>query len=122
MTKDEILDNWEDVSKAKVKAMVGSCGLGYSKRWSRHKRNTIIDVMWVIVWKMIGGNVGVKCRLTVRGFNDKFQDFDTYVDVTSRSGQRSVNTAAAEKPEFILFSFNVRRTFAKGMAFEDFSA
>ena len=77
---------------------------------------------WVITWKMIEGNVGIKCRLTVRGFKDKFQDRDTYAGTTSRSGQRLVNVVAVENTGFILFSFDVSQAFAKGMTFEELSA
>ena len=71
---------------------------------------------------MIGVNVGVKCRFVVGWFNGNFQDLDTYVSSTSRSGQRLANAVAAENVEFILFSFDVGRAFAKGMRFEEFSA
>ena len=66
-------------------------------------------------------NVGAKCRLTVRGFNDKFQDLDTYAGTTSRSGQRIVNAVGAENDKFILFSFDVSQAFAKGWTFEELS-
>ena len=68
---------------------------------------------------MIEGNVGVKCRLTVRGFKDKFQHLDTYAGTTSCSGQRIVNADAAENEGFILFSFDVSQAFAKGLTFEE---
>ena len=75
----------------------------------------------VITWKLIEGNVGSICRLTVRGFKDKSPDPDTYAGTTSRSGQRVVNVVAAENSEFILVSFDVFRAFAKRMTFEEFS-
>ena len=71
---------------------------------------------------MIEGNVGVKCRFIVRGFKDKYQDFDTYAGTTSRSGQRIVNAVVAENEDFILFSFDVSQAFANGLAFEELSA
>ena len=70
---------------------------------------------------MIEGSVGVKCRLTVRGFKDKFQDFDTYAGTTSSSGQRSVNAVVAENPGFVLSSFDVSQAFAKGLTFKELS-
>ena len=118
MTKEEILANWEDVSKAKVKEIQGLFDLGCFQRLPRAKAHNIIDARWVITWKMIEGNVGVQCRLTVRGFKDKFQDLDTYAGPTSRSGQRLVNAVAAENEDFILLSFDVSQAFAKGLAFE----
>lgn len=89
------------------------CTLGY---------NVGGDPRWVITWEVIDGSVGIKRRLTARGFKDKFQDLDTYAGATSRSGQRLANAVAAENVEFILFSFDVSQAFAKGMAFEEFSA
>ena len=71
---------------------------------------------------MTDGNVGVKCIFAVRVFKDKFQDLDTYAGAISRSGQRFVNAVAPGNPNFILFSSDVGHTFAKGMAFEEFSA
>ena len=71
---------------------------------------------------MIEGNVGAKCRLTVTGFNDTFQDLDIYAGPTPRSGQRLVNAVAAETLEFICFSFDAGHTFVRGMAFEEFPA
>ena len=70
---------------------------------------------------MIGGNVGVECRLTVRGFKDEFQDLDAYAGTTSRSGQRLVNAVAAENEYFILSSLDVSQAFAKGLTFKEFS-
>ena len=107
MTKEEILDNWQDVSKAKVKEITGLYDLWCFKRCPRHISKNIIDARWVIAWKMIDGAVGAKCRLIVRGFQDRFQDLDTYAGTTSRSGQRLVNAVAAEYKEFLLFSFDV---------------
>ena len=58
----------------------------------------------------------------MRGFKDQFQDFDTYVGATSRSGQRLVIAVPVQHPEFILFSLDGSQAFAKGMAFGEFSA
>lgn len=122
MTREEILDNWQDVSKAKVKEITGLYDLGCFKRCPRHISKNIIDARWAIIWKMIDGAVGVKCRFIVRGFKDMFQDFDTYVGTTSRSGQRLVNAVAAEYKELLLVSFDVSQAFAKGLIFEELSA
>ena len=122
MTREEINENWKDVSVAKVKEIAGLYDLGCFKRWPRHKSDNIIDARWVITWNVIEGNVGIKCRLIVRGFKDKFQDLDIYAGSIPRSGQRLVNAVAAENPEFILFSFDVSQAFAKGMTFEELSA
>ena len=71
---------------------------------------------------MVEGNVGVKCRLAVRGFRGTFQDLDTYVTTICRFGKRLANAFAAENQWFTLFSLDVRQAFAKGMTFEEFSA
>lgn len=70
---------------------------------------------------MIEGNVGVNRRFTVRGFKDKFQDFDIYAGSISRSGHWLVNAVVADNEVFILFSFDVSQAFAKGFTFEEFS-
>ena len=70
---------------------------------------------------MIEGNVGAKCRLTVRGFKVESQDLDTYVGTPSLSGQRVVNVLAAENEDFILFSFDASQASAKGLTFDELS-
>ena len=96
MTKEDVTENWVDVSNAKVKAIAGLYELGCFKRWPRHTSNKIIVARWLATWNMIEGNVGVKCRLAIRGFKDKFQDLDTYVgncqQVWSKVGQRNCST------------------------------
>ena len=122
MTKEEVGDNWKDVSKANVREITGLYEFGCSKRCPRHISKNINNARWVITWKMIGGNVGINCRLTVRGFKDNLQVLDTYAGATSRSGQSPVNAAAVENPDFVLFSLDVSQAFAKGMTFEELSA
>ena len=65
---EEIYENYAEVRKAKVKGMAGPFGLECFKRWRTHKSDNIIDARWVVTWKMVEGNVGVKCRFAVRGF------------------------------------------------------
>lgn len=119
MTRDEIVANWQDVIKAKIKEINGFFDLGCVQRHPRAKVHNVIDARWVIIWKTIEGNVGVKCRLTVRCFKDKFQDFDTCAGTICRSGQRIVNAVVAQNEDLILFSFDVRQAFAKGLTFEE---
>ena len=54
------------------------------------------------MWKMIDGNVGVKCRLAVRGFKDKFQDLGAYAGTTSRPGLPPVDCSSGGS----VFRFN----------------
>lgn len=65
----------------------------------------------------MGGNVGAKCRLTIRWFNYKYLDLDTYVGAISRPGQRLANAVAAGNPEFIIFIFDVSLASANGLTF-----
>ena len=121
MAMEEIEANWQDVNKAKVKEINGLFDLGCFQRYPRAKSHNIIDARWVITWRAIEGNVGAKCRLTVRGFTGQFQDLDTYVGTTRRSGQRIANAVAAENEDFILFSFDVSQAFAKGLTCDELS-
>lgn len=110
MIKEEISENFVDVSEAKFKEIACLYELGCFKRWPRHGSNNIIDVGWVIIWKMIEGNLGIQCRLTVRWFKDTCQDLGTYVGTTSRSGQRLANAVAVESHDsFYLVLTLVRR-------------
>lgn len=96
MTTDEIMANYQEVRKANVTEINGLFELGCFQRWPRSRSH-----------KMIDGNLGANCMLTVRGFKDEFQDLDAYAGTTGRSGQRLVNAVAAENPDFILFSLDV---------------
>ena len=113
---------WVGVNKARAGEFADLYEFGCFQRWPRHRSSNVIAARCVIIWKMVERNVGVKCRSTARGFKGKFQDSDTYTGTTPRSGQRLVNVVVAEKPGFILFSFDVSQVFAKGMAFEELSA
>ena len=42
-----------------------------------------------------------------------------YAGTASRSGQRIVNSVAAQHEDWVLFSFDVSQAFAKGMTFEE---
>ena len=75
VTKEEITANWQEVNKAKINEINGFVDLGDFQRYFRNTALNIIGARWVIIWKMIESNVGAKCRLTIRGFNDRFQYF-----------------------------------------------
>ena len=109
-SNEEIQENCKEVGEAKIKEINGLYELGCSKRWPIKQSHNIIYARWVIIWKMIEGNVGVKCRFAVRGYKDQFQDLDTSAGATSRSGQRLANAIAADN-----FSFDVSRAFVKGL-------
>ena len=47
------------------------------------------------------------------------QDLETYAGTASRAGQRVVNSVAAQHPDWIMFSYDVSKAFAKGMTFEE---
>ena len=62
MIKEEIIDNWQDVSKAKIKEIICLYEFGCFKRCPRHISKNIIDARWVKIWKMIDGAVGGKVQ------------------------------------------------------------
>ena len=84
--------------------------------------HNIIDARWVNTRKLIEGNIGIKCRFTVRGFKDEFHELKTHAGTASRAGQRIVHTIAAKHGDLLLFSFDASQAFAKGMAFEELIA
>ena len=121
MIREEVQEKWVDVAKAKVKELTGLYDLGCFKFRPRRQRKNIIHARLAVTWKTIEGDVGIQCRLTVRGFNDKFQDLDTYAAAASRSGQRLASVVAVDDPDPILFSLDVSQAFAKCMTFEELS-
>lgn len=118
MTIDEMKEIYQETRKANVEDIAAPFGLGCSKRRPRHKSNNVIDARWVITWKRVGRNVGVKCRFIVRGFKDNCQDLDVFAGAVSSSGQRFDNAVAAGNFDFILVSFDVSQVCAKGLTFK----
>ena len=121
-TKEEVDRYTSEVDEAKFKEIKGLYDLGCFKRARRPDCHNIIDARWVIIWKVMEGLLGIKGRLTARGFKDKMQELETYAGTTSRHGQRIVNAIAAENPDWVLFFFDVPQAFAKGMTFAELSA
>ena len=83
LTKEEIKSFNEPVSKAKFKEPCGLYDLGCFERQPRDKCHNIIDSRCVTTWKIVDGLIGIKCRLTARGFKDKMQELETYAGTSS---------------------------------------
>ena len=105
-----------------INTFTGLYDLGRFKRYPRNRSHDTIDARWATTWKMIDGNVGARCRITGRGSKDTFQDLGVYAGTISRSGQKLVNTVAAENFDFVLFRFDVSDAFIKTLTFEESSA
>ena len=45
--------------------------------------------------------------------------FETYAGTASSAGQRAVNSVAAHHDDWVMFSYDVFKRFAKGMTFKD---
>ena len=75
-TREEILANPAPTTAGKLKELQGLFDLGCFERCPRASCKNIIDPSWVTTWKMIDSIVGIKCRLTARGFKDKMQEFE----------------------------------------------
>ena len=95
------------------------------ERCPRRNARNIVDTRWVITWKnkidpiTLKAKVVVKCRIAVRGFKDRCVELETYAGTATRNGQRIVNSIVAQQEDFVLFSFDISKAFAKGMTFEE---
>ena len=93
------------------------------KNCLRNRSPNTINARWVITWKMIGKNVGIKCTCIAIPFADEFQHLrhlrrnDKSFKPTSGKRCRIAKTS-----EFVLSNFDVNQTFAKIFAFDEFSA
>ena len=104
---------------SELREWIRLCGL---TRRPRRTANNIVDMRWVIKWKMIDGKRAVRCRMAARGFKDKMKaDVDTYSGTASRWGQRAV-TATAAMYKYRLWMLDVPKAFLRGLSFEQLSA
>ena len=122
MTRDEIKEHAEEVSKTKLKELVSLYELGCFKRMLRkHSRNPV-DTRWVHTWKLGEDMLRfIKSRITMRGFKDRCEWMETFAGTATRWAQRVVNSVTVQEEDFELFSMDVGSAFAKGMTFEELS-
>ena len=121
LTPQEIQSNQGKVDAGKFKELVGLFDLGCFGRMRKSEAHNIVDTRWVITWKWIDGVLSIKCRITMRGFKDRDQSYETFAGTASRAGQRIVNTMVAQDDDMELFSFDVSQAFAKGLTFEEYA-
>ena len=92
--------------------------LGCFRRKPRRDAKNTIDIKWVTKWKLKSGIRIVHVRMTVRGFKDR-ETLETYSGTASRSDQRLVDAVTSMHTDWVSFSFDVSKAFAKGMTFEE---
>ena len=119
LTPDELRKHADEVGKQCHKEISDLHSLGCFKRCPRSQAHNIVDTRWVIRWKLVDGVKIIKVRLTMRGFKDSAVALDTFAGTASRWAQRLVNSVAATEKDFVLFSLDVSKAFAKGMTFKE---
>ena len=121
LTKEELIKHHDKVAPAKLGELRDLHNLGCYERMPRRLARNIVDTRWVIRWKLVDGDRIIKVRLTMRGFKDTCINLETFAGTATRWSQRVVNSATANEEDFVLFSFDVSKAFAKGMTFEELS-
>ena len=119
LSKEELTKNAKEVALSKYKEIKGLFDLNCFKRMPRKLAKNILDTRWVITWKIVEGVRVIKCRITLRGFKDREQSYETFAGTASRAGQRVINSLAAQEEDMELFSLDVSQAFAKGLSFEE---
>ena len=89
----------------------------FERKPKKDARNTI-DIKWVVKWKLVSGVRSITARMTVRGFKDK-DALETYAGTASRSDQRLVDAITTMDSDWVCFSIDVSKAFAKGMTFSE---
>ena len=120
LTPLEIKIYADDVVKADRKEVGGLNDLGVFGIILKSEAKNPIDVRWVRTWKLIEGLLGVKSRITGRGFKDQ-QETETFAGTASRTGQRVINSEIAQHPDWDMFSMDVSQAFAKSLTFKEFA-
>ena len=118
LTPSDIQENKAEVNGAclaELQEWIRLCNL---RRKPRAESQNIVDMRWVLKWKMINKKRAVRARLTARGFKDRLKDsMDTYSGTTSRWGQRAV-TALTAMHGFRLWMLDIPKAFLRGLTFE----
>ena len=121
LSKEELLEHKKEADDAKFGELRDLHGLGCYGRMRRSEAKNVVDTRWVIKWKLVDGKRIIKVRITMRGFKDLCQSMETFAGTATRWAQRVVNSVAANEDDFVLFSLDVSKAFAKGMTFQELS-
>ena len=121
LTKEELQLHKKDLNKSKAKELLDLHTLGCFKRKPKRLARNLIDVRWVNKWKLKDNVRAITTRMTMRGFRDNVSSLETYAGTASRGDQRIVDSVIINEPDFINFSFDVSKAFAKGMTFKEIS-
>jgi hypothetical protein len=113
LTPDEVNTHWPEVTSAIKQALATWVQYGCISRKKRNCSRNIIDVKWVIKWKLEqtarsvqeSQQTGpsntkrvIRARLTVRGFEGvDARHLDNYVGTSQRYSQRILVSVAAQK-------------------------
>lgn len=120
LTPQEKITHRPESNKQKLAELQGLIELECFQRILRSEARNLVDARWVITWKRKPEGTVVKCRITMRGFKDKNEDLLTYAGTATSYGQRVVNCIMAQHlQEWVLFSLDVSKAFAKGLSFEE---
>ena len=90
------------------------------KRQPRSQAKNLLTSRYVMTWKrQTEGNIIMKCRICVRGFQDMHKDnLDRYSGTSTRWGQRAV-VATAVQSKWPLASLDISQAFLKGLTFDE---
>lgn len=116
----EIKKHAQAVAEAKLVEFKRWVDLSTFVRMPRSQATNILDVTWVLKWKMIKGVRSIKSRCTARGFKDlqaKSESVHRYAATAKRTSQRAICGIAAQQ-RTVLFSFDISAAFLKGMTFD----
>ncbi len=126
LSKEEIVEHADEVSRAKLEELKRWHDLGCFQRMKRSKAQNKVDGTWVLKWKKVRTadnewNKIIKARLTARGFKDMqaFSDkINTYSGTATKWSQRMINAHAAQN-DYVLFSMDISAAFLKGLTFKE---
>lgn len=120
LSAQDIRDNWPEVLKAIRKEIASFHDLGTFEIILRSAAENICSSRWVMKFKLVDGVKTVKCRLTVRGYEDLASNLTTFASTASRWGQRLVLSVSVQR-KWLLFSWDVASAFLQGLSFQELS-
>ena len=119
LTPEEELEHSQEVVQAILDELKTWQGFQCFERQKRSEARNVIDVRWVLKWKIKQGKRFIRARLCIRGFKDTGSDQDVNTSPTAtRFSQRLLVSETAAR-RWSLASTDIPKAFLQGISYAE---